>query len=178
MKTASIVALDAFYEHLSLRDKLRRQTFSAFLPPFPVNTSWVFKVAFWFSDSDFLSNSSLTHLMSHLSAVCLGCRVFHVLLCMQIHTDNRQESRETHVSHMCSEFQSLLCSTFLFFFFFLSSIFWLQFFNWLLVLCNHLWWGKKKNTGVSQIFAFHRVVLLLHVLHLHIVIYTQNMDTM
>lgn len=54
------------------------------------------------------------HLMTHVSIVCLGCCVFHVPLCMQIHT-TRGWSWEPHVSHMHSDFYSFALSSSLFF---------------------------------------------------------------
>lgn len=50
--------------------------------------------------------------MSHLSIVCLGRCVFHVPLCMQIHT-TRAWSWETHVSHMFHSFTPIFLSCFL-----------------------------------------------------------------
>lgn len=132
MMTVSMVARDTFYEHLSFRDKRRQQTFLAFLLP---SSKHQLGVQSGVISSLTFSNSSLVHLMSHLAIVCLGCCVFDVPLCMQIHT-TRGWSWETDVSHMCSE-----CHSFSIFMLYFPLILFCLFFSdhryWLLILCNH-----------------------------------------
>lgn len=96
----------------------------------PVNTSWVFKVAFDFC-SDFLwqqphaSNESSVHCLSGL--LRLSCAALHA----NAH-NKRLELGDTCEPHArwISFFCSIFCS-------FSLPVFWPQLLNWLLILCNH-----------------------------------------
>lgn len=117
-----MVAWDSFYEHLSFT---WTQTADILCIPAPFGQTAV-GCSEWSLNLLTFSSSSLTHLMSHLAIVCLGCCVFDVPLSMQIHA-TRGWSWETDVSHMPSKFHSTLA---LFCSFSSHSL-------WLLILCHH-----------------------------------------